>query len=225
MTNTKDLNKIFETLNEMTSAKHIESTFSPSKKLQKLENLLITLTAGSLILVVIATFLSSRFSHALFRPEIVLFLYIAYIALSILYVITMIFSLVQTFINQRKNPYSIIMQRFKLELDGDSKFLSKLESFDKSSLSFALIKYRQSWNILENRTSLLVGNLKKVGIFPVLAAASISASTLIKQDSNLYLWTPITLAIAFYIIGFIALAKRERAEHIIEILEYLINKK
>ncbi|MGQ4878511.1 hypothetical protein ACOJCM_08045 [Billgrantia sp. LNSP4103-1] len=206
----------------MTLAKHGESAFSPSKKFQLAEHTLIISYLFSLIILVALIFYTRKFDSSPQANQAAFVLYLINIGLSIAYLLTIIFGITQILWKQRKNPYSAIMQRLNHDLHGDLPFLSQLQKFDISTLQYALIQYRQSWGISENRVSLLAGNLRKLGLFPALAAASISASTLMKEGTNFPLWLPIILAAVFSIIGFIALGQRERPQQVIELLEYAI---
>lgn len=163
-----------------------------------------------------------QFSSTPQANQVVFWLYVCNTGLSISYLLTVILGTTHMLWRQYKKPYSITMQRMNLGLHGDLAFLSRLNSFDTNALKYALVQYRQSWEISENRVSLLVGNLRKLGLFPALAAASISVSALMKEGSNFLLWLPVILAAIFSIIGFIALGQRERPQQVIELLEYAI---
>jgi FtsH-binding integral membrane protein len=206
----------------MTLAKHGENSFSPSKNFQLAEHTLIISYLSSFLLLVALIFYTREFDTPPQVDQITSLLYITNIGLSIAYLLTIIIGITQILWKQRKNPYSAIMQRLNYGLHGDLPFLSQLQKFDTATLQYALIQYRQSWGISENRVSLLTGNLRKLGLFPALAAASISASTLMKDDSSFLLWLPVVLAAVFSIIGFIALGQRERPQQVIELLEYAI---
>lgn len=216
------LNELFSLLNEMTLAKHGENAFSPSKNFQLTEHILIISYLSSLLALVALIFYTREFDTPPLVDQATFLLYITNIVLSIAYLLTIIIGIAQILWKQRKNPYSAIMQRLNYGLHGDLPFLSQLQKFDTATLQYALIQYRQSWGISENRVSLLTGNLRKLGLFPALAAASISASTLMKDDSSFLLWLPVVLAAVFSIIGFIALGQRERPQQVIELLEYAI---
>lgn len=66
------------------------------------------------------------------------------------------------------------------------------------------------------------GDVRKLGLFPALAAASLSATTLLKEDSTFFLWAPVILACCFYLIAFHAFSQRERPEQVIALLEYAV---
>lgn len=206
----------------MTLAKHGENAFSPSKNFQLTEHTLIISYLSSLLVLVSLIFYTREFDTSPKFNQAAFLLYIINIGLSIAYLLTIIIGIGLILWKQRKNPYSAIMQRLNHDLQGDLPFISQLQKFDTSTLQYALIQYRQSWGISENRVSLLAGNLRKLGLFPALAAASISASTLMKEDTSFPLWLPIILAAVFSIIGFIALGQRERPQQVIELLEYAI---
>ncbi|HDZ47068.1 hypothetical protein LCGC14_0154390 [marine sediment metagenome] len=216
------LNELFTLLNEMTLAKHGENTFSPSKNFQTIEKMLITAYLCSLLILVSAAIYVREFIEATEALQVILYLYLFNLALSIAYLVTITLGLISIFWKQRKTPYSAIMYRLSLDMQGDADFLKKLYNFEKHILEYGLIQYRQSWGISENRVFLLAGNLRNLGLFPALAAASIGASKLIQEGSSLPLWLPIILAAVFSIMGAYALGQRERPQQVIELLEYAV---
>ncbi|MCE7521203.1 hypothetical protein LZG37_24005 [Halomonas titanicae] len=216
------LNELFTLLNEMTLAKHGDNAFSPSKNFQTIEKMLIIAYLCSLLLLVSAAIYVREFTEITEALQVILYLYLFNLALSIAYLVTITSGLISIFCKQRKAPYSAIMYRLRLDMQGDADFLKKLYDFEKHILEYGLIQYRQSWGISENRVTLLAGNLRNLGLFPALAAASIAASKLIQEGSSLPLWLPIILAAIFSIMGAYALGQRERPQQVIELIEYAI---
>lgn len=222
MFKTTTLNELFTLLNEMTLAKHGENAFSPPKNFQTIEKVLIITYTLSLLILVSAAIYVREFIETTEATQAILYLYLFNLSISIAYLITITSGLIVIFWKQRKAPHSAIMYRLSFDMQGDAEFLKKLYSFDKHILEYGLIQYRQSWGISENRVSLLAGNLRNLGLFPALAAASIAASKLIEEGSSLPLWLPIILAAVFSIMGAYALGQRERPQQVIELLEYAV---
>lgn len=216
------LNDLFTLLNEMTLAKHGENAFSPPQKFQTIEKTLIIAYLCSLLTLITAALYVREFAETTTAHKLVLYLYLFNTVLSIVYLVTITAGTIYIFWKQRKAPYSAIMHRLNLDMQGDADFLKRLNVFEKHILEYGLVQYRQSWGISENRVSLLAGNLRNLGLFPALAAASIAASKLIQEGSSLPLWLPIILAAVFSIMGTYALGQRERPQQVIELLEYAI---
>ncbi|MCD5973686.1 hypothetical protein [Pseudomonas quasicaspiana] len=68
----------------------------------------------------------------------------------------------------------------------------------------------------------VVGDIRKIDIFPAFAAVAISVTILAKQDSIFMLWAPLILACCFYLISFYATGRRERPDQLIALLELVI---
>lgn len=109
----------------------------------------------------------------------------------------------------------------KDKLHRDAEFIKQLLKFDKAALTYGLLWYRHRWSSPEGRVGLLVGDLRKLGLFPALAALIISIATLCKEDSNPYLWGPAAIAAGFYLMALLILS-RERPQQVIQLLEYAI---
>ena len=99
----------------------------------------------------------------------------------------------------------------------------RLQSFNRATLEYAQLQYRHSWTSFDKRVSILAGDLRKIGLFPALAAIAMSAGTLLGENSNVYLCVPLILAGSFYLIAFFALAQRERSDQVIALLEYAVS--
>jgi hypothetical protein len=109
----------------------------------------------------------------------------------------------------------------KDKLHRDAKFITQLLTFDKATLTYGLLWYRHRWSSPEGRVGLFVGDLRKLGLFPALAALIISIATLFKEDSNPYLWGPVVIVAASYLMALLILS-RERPQQVIQLLEYAI---
>jgi hypothetical protein len=108
----------------------------------------------------------------------------------------------------------------------DAEFIKQLLTFDKATLAYGLLQYSFRWSTHERDMAALVGDLRKLGLFPALAALfiSISAAILFKGDSNpslLFLRDFVAIVVIFYAMAFLALS-RERPKQVIQLLEYAI---
>lgn len=108
-------------------------------------------------------------------------------------------------------------------LHRDAKFTIQLLTFDKATLAYGLLKYRHRWLSPEGHVALLVGDLRKLGLFPALVALIISVATLFKEntDTHLYIWGLTVIVTILYLMAFFALS-RERPPQVIKLLEYAI---
>jgi hypothetical protein len=63
-----------------------------------------------------------------------------------------------------------MLSALKKDLHLDEKFITRLLRFDKETLAYGLLQYRYRWSFAEGRIVLISGELRKLGIFPALAA-------------------------------------------------------
>jgi hypothetical protein len=91
-------------------------------------------------------------------------------------------------------------------------------------MEYGLIQYRHHCGISDGRVAMLAGDIRKIGLFPALTAAAMSAAALLKEGgSNPFLWAPLILACCFYLVGFVLTNQRERASQVVALLEYAVN--
>ena len=108
------------------------------------------------------------------------------------------------------------------DLRHDAKSIAQLRMFNKATLAYGLLQYRYRSSFLESRAALIGGNLRKLGLFPALAALAVSGAVLYKEDSNLFLWGSVILAAIFYLVALVASLSLERHPQVIQLLEYAI---
>jgi hypothetical protein len=110
-------------------------------------------------------------------------------------------------------------------LHRDAKFIGRLLEFDKATLSYGLLQYRFRWSTNENDIAVLMGDLRKIGLIPALAALFISMYAAVSAgDSNpalLLLRDFVFAVVILYLISFLALSRR-RHKQVIQLLEYAI---
>jgi hypothetical protein len=123
---------------------------------------------------------------------------------------------------ERKTPFAAVLASFKNDLDSDADFLARLWAFDKPTLAYAFVQYSHRWNVLDGRQAVIAGDIRKLGLFPALAAAAMSAATLLKEDSMFVLWAPLILACCFYVIASWIVPLRERPAQVVALLKYAI---
>ena len=105
----------------------------------------------------------------------------------------------------------------------DAQLITELLlKFDRATLAYGLLQYRHRWSSLEDRATALVGDFRKFGLIPALAAIFISVATL-KEDNNQFLWVGlVVIVVAFNLMGLAALLLRQRQRQVIQLLEYAI---
>ncbi len=122
-----------------------------------------------------------------------------------------------------KGPFAAILASFKKDMAGDVEFLTQLWTFNKPTLTYAFVQYSHRWNVLDGRQAVVAGDIRKVGLFPALAAAAMSAATLLKADSTFILWAPLILACCFYVVAFFIVPHCERPNQVVALLKYAID--
>ncbi|HBN8432882.1 hypothetical protein [Pseudomonas aeruginosa] len=224
MLHSNKLDALFQLLEEMTGATKGESAFAPSRRMQRIENWLMGgFITTILIFVAVAAwyrFVSGAPVQSVPRPVYVI--YSLNLMFAILYLATVAIGVVRLFWRHRRERFAAILATLKSELHSDAELLARLWVFDKPTLEYGLLQYRHRWESFDGRVTVLAGDLRKLGLFPALAAASISAATLLKEGSNFFLWAPLILACCFYLMAFYALAQRERPRQVIALLEYAV---
>ncbi|MEO6561858.1 MAG: hypothetical protein ABIN99_02265 [Nitrosospira sp.] len=148
-----------------------------------------------------------------------------YLIISILILIVSISYI--TWYNKRLAPYTLPSLEYILRRDAE--FITRLLMFDKVTLAYALLQYRHRWSTAEACAAAFVGDLRKLGLIPALAALIallISATTLLKEDSNPFVWGGVVTIVAIFVIynvmAFAAFLSRQRPQQVIQLLEHAI---
>ena len=179
--------------------------------------------AGTIVLICIGAWYWIRSSKP---PHVVsyaaLLLYVVSMLMACIYLVFVTIDAVRTTPWRRHEFFSATLGALQKDIRMDASFLTRLWAFDKPTLEYGLIQYRYRWNITDRRLASLAGDIRKLGLFPALTAAAISAATLYKDSSDLWLWLPLVVACAFYLMAFIAVNQRERPDQVITLLEYAI---
>ncbi|WP_150410746.1 hypothetical protein [Xanthomonas sontii] len=215
----ESLSALFSLLQEMTLVQRESDAFRSPGWMRRLEILTISGYVGIAIALLIAAWIQHTWpsqSHAFWLQA----LYLALILFGMAYMLIAILSVGTLFWRHRRQRFPAQLARLKLDMLDDVGFMTQLLGYDKATLEYALLQYRHRWDSLDGRVGLLVGDLRKLGLFPALTASSMAASTLLKNDSNMYLWMPLILAACFYLVGFYAQGRRERPQQVIDLLDY-----
>lgn len=139
-----------------------------------------------------------------------------------IYMAAVAFSLYTLYFGNNEKRLSVIHSILQHDLCNDARFLPRLLEFGKPTLEYGLVQYQHCWGSTDGRLSLFSGDLRKLGLFPALAAVTVSAASLLKQDSNLFLWVPAILAACCYLLVCIVSFQRERPQQVIALLEFAI---
>ncbi|MBB5941910.1 hypothetical protein [Xanthomonas sp. 3307] len=222
----QQLNSIFQIFQEMTEDKLPLYEASTPKFLAKCES--ISLKLLIVFLFIITVFSASSKILSTSQENKIYFFWILYIPLAfswLVYITSAVSGLVAIYLRQRKIPgkHGMIMKRIQRNIEEDYDRVVKLKLYPKHLLEYAFMQYKTTWNVMNDRSALIVGDLKKFGLMPALAAAALSASRLIKEDANLMLWLPVAMATCMYLIAFAAMASRERLHYVTETISYVIS--
>lgn len=217
--------ELFQLLKDMTVPPPKGASSPPPKPLmQRIEKwLLIALVAALLLLVIAVAWYRFESSAPSSGINVVTgALSIAVLLLAVLYPIVSTINMAWTAWRERHEYFPVLFAAMQRNLQTDATFLARLWGFDKRTLEYGLIQYRHHWSMPDRRVGSLVGDIRKIGLFPALAATVVSAATLMKAGSNLYLWIPVAVTCALYMVGFITVNQHERSEQVIALLEYAI---
>lgn len=221
MLKTESLDPLFSLLEEMTLVQREDGAFQPSAQMRRLESAALYGYLGAMALLVIAAWVQRAWpSQALAKS--IWPLYVAVLLFALAYLLTSAFNAGHVLWRHRKQRFPGLLARIKLDIQADANFLTHLHGYDKATLEYALLQYRHRWNVFDGRVGLLTGDLRKLGLFPALTASAMAASTLLKNDSNMYLWMPLILAACFYLVAFHAHGRRERPQQVVDLIDYAI---
>ncbi|WP_139051295.1 hypothetical protein [Xanthomonas cannabis] len=222
----QQLDSIFFIFKEMTEDKRPLYEASTPKLLARIESTSLKFFIFSLLLLIAFSALSNAFSAIKEHKDFVFLILSAPMGISwFTYILSVVAGVIFIYFRQRKIPgkHSLIMKRIQRDIEEDYGHVVSLKKYPKHLLEYAFMQYKATWNVMNDRTALIVGDLKKLGLMPALAAAALSASRLIKEDANLILWLPVAMATCMYLVAFIAMASRERLHYVTEIISYVIS--
>lgn len=221
---TEELAALYELLEEMTLAEDKNISSLSSEWLKKIENWLMI---SFLITILVFLCFAAWYRYGPDAPVVKMIGAMqvtnwVLLLIALLYFGTLSIGFYQFFRQHRRKSSALILKRLESDLLDDAQFLGRLAEFDKITLEYGLLQYKHRWSTVDGRVSLLVGDIRKIGIFPAFAAAAISVTILAKQDSSFMLWAPLILACCFYLIAFYATGRRERPDQVIALLELII---
>lgn len=139
------------------------------------------------------------------------------------YLLLMIYNGVVLLWQEYRKPWGTIYQQFMGDLCADAAYVAELKRFPKELLEYALLHYRHRWSRVDGRTSLLAGDIRKIGLFPGLLAILVAAPKLLDGRSTAWAWQLLALIGAFQLIAFAVAATSERRTQVIDLLQHAID--
>ena len=215
------LDPLFSLLQEMTLVQREDSAFQPSAQMRRLEKAILCGYLATMALLLSAAWGRHAWPSQKLAASVSP-LYTVMLLFGLAYLLTATFNVGHLLWRHRRQRFPGLLARIKLDIQADADFLTQFGSYDKATLEYALLQYRHRWDIFDGRVGLLTGDLRKLGLFPALTASAMAASTLLKYDSNMYLWMPLILAACFYLVAFHAHGRRERPQQVVDPLDYAV---
>ncbi|QQC64334.1 hypothetical protein [Paraburkholderia ginsengisoli] len=142
---------------------------------------------------------------------------------SVFYLVVISASPVHALWRRRKQKIESIFPLLQKDLHGDAHYVMKLCRYSKPLLEYGLLQYRYRVGISESRAALLVGDIRKLGLFPALVGVSVAVQKLLESNSNPLLWMPVVLTGSFYLMAFQVAGTGERRSQVTELLQYAID--
>ncbi len=215
----EEMEHISSIITNMISIKYDEYTFKWSHSLRLIEQKSVyTVIFSTLLTILSAFYIYISSDNSFFMRAIVIFGHLTYTFSSISYIVSATIIIVQLHRHHSSHTFAAINS----DASNNIEYLQKLSRFTKPTLEWYLLHYRHHWECIDKRVALRIGDLPKIGLLPALMAASVVASTLIKYESNIVLWTPMIIFCLFYIVGFFNSNNRNRHKQAIAVLEYTI---
>ena len=221
MLKSESLDPLYSILRDMTLVERRSAVAEPVTKMQLLEKFSLRAYFVVMVLFLVAV-LAQRVWSTQVLVESVEILYLFFLFVVLVYLLSATFNAGLIFWRGYKQPFPWLLSPMQLDMGTDADYVNRLVTFDKPTLSYALLQYRYHFDVQEGRVSSLAGDLRKLGLFPAIAASAVAASTLAKNDGNLIWWAPLILAACFYFMAFVVHAQRERPQQVIKLLELAI---
>ncbi|MCE5232263.1 MAG: hypothetical protein ABFC67_06470 [Mizugakiibacter sp.] len=220
------LDALYRLLQEMTLCVRKDVVSTSTRWTERIEKTLmlafITAMIGLAITAVWYRLASNKPLHGV--PEPIKVIYLVGMLLAALYMITIIISLASMLWRHRRERFAAVLRPLKKDLSQDLDFLLQLGDFDKPTLTYGLVQYRHHYGVSDGRVAMLVGDIRKIGLFPALMAVAVAAAALLKASgSNPFLWAPLILAGCFYLVSVVVIGQRERASQVVALLEYAVD--
>lgn len=182
MLETEKLDDLSHLLKEMTQLKASDSKLVPPRIMQGLKYSPIGLLFSSLGLALLGLTEGQRLGITSqgFHD--------AWLAVEWLFVVIFIVSVTPFIVSipytiwHHKQLFPGMWTSLENALHRDAEFLTRLWTFDKATLAYGLLQYRHRWSSRDDRVAVLAGDLRKLGLFPALAALFITKFSTIDKS-------------------------------------------
>lgn len=216
------LDSLFSLLHEMTLVQREDKAFQTPARVRRWEYRTICAYLIAVALLVGTALAQKKWPSAALGASLWP-LYVIVVMLALAYLLLVLFNIGYFAWRHRKQRFAGLLARIRLDIEEDASFLARLYRYDKAALEYAQLQYRHHWNIVDSRVCLLTGNLRKIGLCPALTASSIAASTLLKNDNNMYFWIPLIATACFYLMAFCLYGQSERPQQVVDLIDFAIS--
>ncbi len=217
----ESLVSLFSLLEEMTLVKRDKEAFKSPKWIRRLELLIIFGSILFVIIFMIFTWIQHVWPSPINSFFIKLFVWCLMFS-SISYMFVQIFDAFIFLFRRRKNVLHVKFSRLKNDILADVGFINQLLCYEKSTLEYALLQYRNNFDNLDGRVGFLIGDLRRNGLFPAFLALFIAASNFMKDNNNVYFFIILIPVVFFYLFGIYLRGRQERAKQVVDLIDYAI---
>jgi hypothetical protein len=177
----------------------------------------IGLISVSLVILII----NKKMEFELLNWIALIILFLGYLGV-LMHPIVLIFHYKRSIYNFMNNPLSVIIDNTKRNHKLDEKYLKYFFSREKANLERTLIELKAEKDSFEKRTSILVGSIDKIGLFPGIVTLIMSISK-INEKIELNWVTAIAYATPIiYLLGVYAHVLISTMNRHIELIKYVI---
>jgi hypothetical protein len=217
MLKTRNLEELFSLLEEMTQSKTNYPKVAPPLIMQRFGKYSMRGFVFTASMFLVLAILLVRWQYLGITSPLGLYVLLIVNLILLVFAIVYVMTVVATVWWDGKQYFPAMLSALKKDLHLDEKFITRLLRFDKETLAYGLLQYRYRWSFAEGRIVLISGELRKLGIFPALAALIISSATLSKEFLIFVIATASLYVLALYVLDSL-----ERPKQVIQLLEYAI---
>ncbi|MCC8488130.1 hypothetical protein VDF13_06835 [Xanthomonas campestris pv. raphani] len=219
------LNEIYEIIHNATQEKaQARSSFVPNwmTAVERISLISFVILILTLVIIIIFSKIFPSSAPPLKSPALVI--YFSFAVSGLIYMISAVAGIFIDAYRQKIffGKHGSIMNRVQRYIQDDYEIVLKLKCYPKHLLEYVLMQYQTTWNVMNGRTALIIGDLMKLGLLPALAAAALTASKLLKDEANSFLWIPLAMLSAMYVLAFVAIASRERVSYVTSLLSLAV---
>ncbi|ANF58669.1 hypothetical protein [Halotalea alkalilenta] len=218
------LTSLFQLLDEMTRANKYIDQLQPSPRGRRVETRLLLVYVGAAVLLGGAIAISQLAAAPAWIGEAVPWLAIAMPLLGVAFICVAIYNNLGVLWQRKKQGFGAVYPLAKRMLLEDARYVERLRTYPKAMLEYGLLQYRHRWGLTENRATLLVGDIRKLGLFPALIALAVAAHGMAGSlDNPWLLWGMVIAVGCFYFIAIGVSSFGERRAQVADLLQYAID--